>query len=146
MSRPKEPQPHQQPQQHQQHQVSGVPYRVTFKEAEVPIAREEVFGGQVPPSQKGGQLQGLEVQDLIYEECEFIKDFLLNKNRKYGNSALNPTRIFSRSDAVEQLRVRIDDKLSREISSQDDDDEDIVLDLIGYLILLRIALREKNSE
>jgi len=31
----------------------------------------------------------------------------------YGNLALAPLRIFSRADPVEQLNVRIDDKLSR---------------------------------
>jgi hypothetical protein len=38
---------------------------------------------------------------------------LLEKNAKYGNSALEPIRCFSRADPVEQIRVRLDDKLSR---------------------------------
>jgi hypothetical protein len=64
---------------------------------------------------------------------------LLEKNRKYGDSALNPSRIFSKSDNVEQIKVRIDDKLSRLRNSQDDEDEDVVGDLIGYLVLLKVA-------
>lgn len=68
-----------------------------------------------------------------------IKDLLLEKNRKYGDSALNPIRIFSKSDSIAQIEVRIDDKLSRIKSSQGDEDEDVITDLIGYLVLLKIA-------
>lgn len=80
-------------------------------------------------------------QELIEQECYFIRDLLLDKNRKYGDSAVNPCRIFSRADAIEQINVRIDDKLSRIASAQDDDNEDAELDLIGYLILKRVAQR-----
>ena len=68
-----------------------------------------------------------------------IADMLVEKNKKYGNSALAPKRIFSRADSTEQLKVRIDDKLSR-ISNQDEnEDEDVIMDLLGYLILLKVA-------
>jgi hypothetical protein len=65
-----------------------------------------------------------------------IKDMLMEKNQKYGNSALEPVRIFSKSDADEQIRVRIDDKLSRIRNGADN--EDPVKDLMGYLVLLKI--------
>lgn len=81
--------------------------------------------------------------DLIEQECFDIRDLLLDKNRKYGDSALNPLRIFARADAIEQINVRIDDKLSRIKSAQDDDTEDAEMDLIGYLILKRVALRRQ---
>lgn len=68
-----------------------------------------------------------------------IKSVLVAKNRKYGNSALNPIRIFSSTAMHEQIRVRIDDKLSRLKNKQLDEDEDVLLDLIGYLVLLEIA-------
>lgn len=68
---------------------------------------------------------------------------LFSKNRKYGDAALNPTRIFSRSDSIEQLNVRIDDKINRIKNRQDDEDEDVISDLIGYLILLKIARKNK---
>lgn len=77
----------------------------------------------------------------IIEVLELVQDILLTKNRKYGDSALQPTRIFSRSSTVEQLNVRIDDKLSRILSGQVDEDEDIDIDLIGYLVLRIIAKR-----
>lgn len=81
----------------------------------------------------------LDTQDEIREMCDDIKEMLLAKNRKYGDSAINPVRIFSKADAVEQIKVRLDDKISRLQSSQVDDDEDVINDLIGYLILLKIA-------
>jgi hypothetical protein len=55
-------------------------------------------------------------------------------------------RIFSSAGPVEQINVRIDDKLSRLRSAQDDDIEDAELDLLGYLILKRVATRNENKE
>lgn len=79
-------------------------------------------------------------QDLIRETCDDLKNLLLEKNAKYGDSALNPKRIFSKSDPVEQISVRIDDKLSRiGTSGTKGLDEDTLKDLTGYLILLAIA-------
>lgn len=80
--------------------------------------------------------------------CEEIKQLLLEKNAKYGDSALNPSRVFSKSSTVEQLLVRIDDKLSRiqRGAGLIGTDEDVVNDLIGYLVLLKIALTDKSIE
>ena len=68
-----------------------------------------------------------------------VREMLIDKNRKYGNSALEPVRIFSKADATEQIRVRIDDKLKRIQNEQINEDEDVVGDLIGYLVLYKIA-------
>lgn len=82
-------------------------------------------------------------QKLIAEVCDAVKSLLLEKNRKYGDSALNPCRIFARSDRLEQIKVRIDDKLNRIKNEQDDEDEDVVKDLIGYLVLYQVAKMEE---
>lgn len=68
-----------------------------------------------------------------------VRNLLLEKNESYGDSALNPVRIFSEASTEEQIRVRIDDKLSRLARGSDYADEDTVEDLLGYLILLKIA-------
>lgn len=81
----------------------------------------------------------MNTQDLIREECDWIKNFLLEKNRKYGDSAISPMRLFSRASSCEQIKVRIDDKLNRLVNIQEDDQEDVILDLIGYFILYRVA-------
>lgn len=76
--------------------------------------------------------------------CDEIKELLLEKNRKYGDSALNPVRIFSKASTLEQLKVRMDDKLSRLRNAVDDEDEDVIMDLIGYLILYRVAQMQQR--
>ena len=81
-----------------------------------------------------------DVAALIASECDALKALLLAKNEAYGNSALDPVRIFSKASRVEQILVRIDDKLSR-LSRGSAAGEDVVKDLLGYLILLRIAQR-----
>ena len=86
------------------------------------------------------------IQTLISTTCDEIKQMLLNKNRKYGNSALNPKRIFSKANTIEQINVRIDDKLSRIEAAQLDDDEDVVFDLLGYLVLRIVAKKLNNKK
>jgi ATP-dependent helicase/DNAse subunit B len=87
------------------------------------------------------------VQTLIEEECDAVKSLLLEKNAKYGNSAIQPKRIFSKQNSIEQIKVRIDDKLSRiQNMGTEKTDEDTVKDLIGYLILLKVSERVSNIE
>ncbi len=90
-----------------------------------------------------------ESETKISGVCDDIKELLIHKNRKYGNSALKPCRVFSKASAVEQLLVRIDDKLNRIMQGAGllADDEDVINDLIGYLVLLKIGMNdEKNKE
>jgi hypothetical protein len=69
-----------------------------------------------------------------------IEKMLIDKNRKYGNSALEPLGVFSQLSAKEGLLIRIDDKLKRiKNGSLEKDDEDVINDLIGYLVLLKIS-------
>lgn len=54
----------------------------------------------------------------------------------------------SQSSPVEQILVRIDDKLNRikQGAGLLANDEDVILDLIGYFVLLKIALdRDYNN-
>ena len=80
------------------------------------------------------------IRELIIDECNELAQMLISKNSAYGNSALDPVRVFSRSDTVEQIRVRLDDKLSRLVRGSASG-EDVERDISGYLILLRIAKR-----
>jgi hypothetical protein len=86
-----------------------------------------------------------DVQETIARVCDDVKRTLLEKNRAYGNSALDPLRLFSRADPVEQLNVRIDDKLSRIARGSEFAGDDTELDLIGYLILRRVARGLKRN-
>ena len=73
-----------------------------------------------------------------------VTELLLQKNKQYGDSALKPIGIFAKGSAEELIRVRIDDKLNRIVQGDEsiERDEDVILDLIGYLVLLLIALRD----
>jgi hypothetical protein len=75
----------------------------------------------------------------IWKTCHAIAQMLIEKNISYGDSALDPVRIFSKTGPVEQLHVRIDDKLSRLMKGTDYIGDNDIDDLIGYLILLKIA-------
>jgi hypothetical protein len=79
----------------------------------------------------------------IWKVCFDLAEMLVEKNKSYGDSALNPVRIFSKSDPAEQLRVRIDDKLSRLMRGTEYVGDNDIDDLIGYLVLLKIA-KEQN--
>ncbi len=74
-----------------------------------------------------------------------IRDLLVQKNQAYGNSALDPVRIFSKASNMEQLFVRIDDKLSR-LKRGSAAGEDVVKDLQGYLLLVRVAQMRAERE
>lgn len=82
-----------------------------------------------------------EVQRMIEKECADIAEMLIAKNKAYGSSFSNPIRVFSKAAALEQINVRIDDKLSRIARGSSYGNEDTEADLIGYLILKRVALR-----
>ena len=82
-----------------------------------------------------------DAQAAIKQVCDDVRRVLLEKNRAYGNSALDPLRIFSKADRLEQLNVRIDDKLSRIARGREFAGDDTELDLIGYLVLRRVARR-----
>jgi len=92
-----------------------------------------------------------ETQKLISRKCDKIKTMLLEKNKGYGNSALDPMRIFSRCSPTEQLAVRLDDKISRiargDMSAVGGETYLVTLDdLIGYAILLAIAMEDGKSK
>jgi len=88
-----------------------------------------------------------ETETKISKICDDIKELLIHKNRKYGDSALHPCRVFSKASATEQLLVRIDDKLNRIMKGAGllATDEDVVNDLIGYLVLLKIGMGEEQD-
>ena len=72
-----------------------------------------------------------------------LKRFLLEKNRRYGDSALTPVKVFSKAAANDALLVRIDDKISRIKNSSIIRKNDVV-DLVGYLSLYMIQREWSN--
>jgi hypothetical protein len=75
-----------------------------------------------------------------------IAAFLVSKNKAYGNSAAEPIRIFAKGvDAVQQINVRIDDKLSRIARGSEFPGDDTDLDLVGYLILKKVISASQTN-
>lgn len=81
----------------------------------------------------------------IMNSCLNIMEMLIQKNISYGDSALNPARIFAQSDNVEQIKIRIDDKINRVKNNKGFAGDNDIDDLIGYLILLKIATEKRDN-
>jgi len=87
-----------------------------------------------------------ENQKKISDKCDEIKELLIQKNKAYGNSVFDPINIFYNGDSASSIKVRIDDKLRRiQNVGVNDETEDSVKDLVGYLILLMISRDESNN-
>lgn len=82
--------------------------------------------------------------DIVEQGFQII-GMLLDKNIAYGNSALNPIGVFSKTSAGDQIDVRIDDKLNRLKNGSEYPGDDTILDLVGYLIL-KLVYRKQNAK
>jgi hypothetical protein len=83
-------------------------------------------------------------QQKIRNITDAMKDLLLYKNQKYGDSAINPLCIFTKhlkevETNAASILVRLDDKLSR-IKNADELRTNDVSDIIGYCTLLLISM------
>jgi hypothetical protein len=87
-------------------------------------------------------------EEHIHDICDEIRDMLIEKNRAYGDSAVNPVRIFAKGMTVEQMiNVRMDDKLSRLVRGDATAfGESPEKDLMGYLVLKRVAQRVEQEK
>lgn len=117
--------------------------KVCFNRSECCVQEAIIAQGGTQPSAEPA-LPSFEQE--VRTVLDNLATVLIDKNRKYGDSALNPKRVFSRASAVEQLKVRLDDKISRMANQQPNEDEDVELDLMGYLVLLRIAKGRAGRE
>jgi hypothetical protein len=86
----------------------------------------------------------LDDAELLVEECDALGAMLVEKSKAYGSSWRDPLRIFSKADPEAGILVRLDDKLSR-LARGSAAGEDVELDILGYLILLRVARRLKSE-
>jgi len=74
-----------------------------------------------------------------------IQTLLLEKNKRYGSSALQPIGIFNKLSSEDSIKIRLDDKLSRIRNSSEVRVNDVA-DLIGYGFLLLMAKGVNDSE
>ena len=95
------------------------------------------------PNKKTSNNFGWHLNKVVHKITKLLK----TKNASYGNSALIPLNVFSKLDAEESLCARLDDKLARiQNSGINDQTEDTLDDLIGYLLLLKMAKERKESK
>ena len=88
----------------------------------------------------------MSTKNRIKQKCKEIEDLLIDKNKKYGDSALNPLNIFSACNASTSIKVRLDDKLKRIANAGlVEDTEDTLIDIAGYIILLMIAKEDESN-
>jgi hypothetical protein len=83
----------------------------------------------------------MNTQELIETLFTNFKEFLKEKNKRYGDAVLNPLQIFSSTPASEQALNRLDDKLSRIKTARSQGKplkKNDVSDVFGYLALFMI--------
>ena len=83
---------------------------------------------------------GLSASDSQLNQFYKFYELLIEKNKCYGNSALEPLNCFYKGNAENAIKVRIDDKLSRIMRGKEYGQEDTIKDLLGYLVLLKVSL------
>ena len=86
-----------------------------------------------------------ESQKKIAEICDSMKDLLLYKNQKYGDSALHPNNVFYKGSAVNSIKIRLDDKIGR-VQNCDDIRVNDVSDIIGYCVLLLASMEVTKDD
>lgn len=91
------------------------------------VEKGKVYGMEYPFPKKE--------QAPINKVVNALSEFLIAKNKNYGNSALKPIKIFSKVEPTNSICVRMDDKISRIVNAPEFRKNDIV-DLTGYLVLL----------
>lgn len=80
-------------------------------------------------------------QGKIRNIMDSMKDLLLYKNRKYGDSAINPKKIFYKGDSTNSILIRLDDKIGRVMSNTEEKPRiNDIADIIGYCTLLLISM------
>lgn len=86
-----------------------------------------------------------ESQKKISDICDGMKDLLFYKNKKYGDSALNPNNVFYKGDSTNSIKIRLDDKIGR-IKNCDETRVNDVADIIGYCVLLLVSMNISSED
>ena len=109
------------------------------------VTIEDVQADLIAKQMEQSPYEGLpDTQRQIHEITDAIKDLLLYKNQKYGDSAINPLCIFTKhlkevETNTASILVRLDDKLSR-VKNADELRTNDISDIIGYCTLLLISM------
>lgn len=81
-------------------------------------------------------------EETIAQVMDELKEMFIEKNLAYGDSLQNGLNVFSK-DPVSGILGRLDDKLNRiKAVGINEDTEDTISDLIGYLVHLKIKMKK----
>lgn len=83
--------------------------------------------------------------DKIQETLLSLNTLLQEKNKRYGNAALNPLGIFNKNRATDGILIRLDDKLQR-VKNSDILRKNDIADIMGYLTLLCVEKEWTNFD
>lgn len=116
--------------------VPNVGSNVKRAKSEIEIVSRNTFDpsslspwGETPTQQK--------IKDIL----SGMTDLLLYKNKKYGDSAINPKKIFYKGDSTNSILIRLDDKIGRVMSNTEEKPRvNDVADIIGYCTLLLVSM------
>ena len=116
--------------------VPNVGSNVKQAKSEIEIVSRNTFDpsslspwGETPTQQK--------IKDIL----SGMTDLLLYKNKKYGDSAINPKKIFYKGDSTNSILIRLDDKIGRVMSNTEEKPRvNDVADIIGYCTLLLVSM------
>lgn len=88
-----------------------------------------------------------DTQRKIIDVLDGMKNLLLYKNRKYGDSAINPKKVFYKGDSTNSILIRLDDKIGRVMSNPEDKPRvNDVADIIGYCTLLLVSMNVTSDD
>lgn len=116
--------------------VEEQPHRTYYEEQD---SARDYDQAEPPLAPWERELIGTPFENSVHRILNGVAETVVQKNVSYGDSALNPIRVFSKADRMEQLFVRLDDKLSRVQRGSEYPGDDTLRDIIGYATLILIA-------
>lgn len=117
-------------------EVPNIGSNVQQAKSEAEIVLRDAFARKLPSS--WGETP---TQQKIKDILSGMTDFLLYKNSKYGDSAINPKKIFYKGDSTNSICIRLDDKIGRVMSNPEEKPRvNDVADIIGYSTLLLVSM------
>ena len=90
---------------------------------------------------KAEDFEDTPTQQKIKDILAGMTDLLLYKSRKYGDSVVNPKKIFYKGDSTNSILIRLDDKIGRVTSNTEEKPRvNDVADIIGYCTFLLVSM------
>ena len=103
--------------------------------------KKNYYGVSSSNTMKNKETEQITTQDKIADVLDGMKDLLLYKNEKYGDSAINPKKVFYKGDSTNSILIRLDDKIGRVMSNPEETPRiNDTVDIIGYCTLLLISM------